>query len=154
MKLSTSFLLLATQLSGILAAVSISNAAAECGELGVMNVSAIDLAAAGITADEVRKCEGHPEGNSLTMAQPSGNNLTLIIKPGEDACVYNSAGGCSANGYCWKTCGQPGDGKWCWIATKGGYGGWQTCKKYTDCGGITTGCGAGCLTTNFCGCSC
>ncbi|KAJ7137490.1 hypothetical protein C8R43DRAFT_1132093 [Mycena crocata] len=133
MKFDCSFFLLATQLSGILAAASVISRASECGELGVMNVSAIDLGAVGITAEEVRTCEGHPMGNSLTRQQLTDMSSPLTIKPGEDSCYYDSAGGCS-DGYCWKACGIPGDGKWCWLAEKFGYGDWQKCKKYTDCG--------------------
>ncbi|KAH6665723.1 hypothetical protein B0J14DRAFT_521661 [Halenospora varia] len=163
MKFNTSLLLLAAQFSGILA-VAVSSRAEECGDLGVMDISSIDLASAGLEAEEVRACEAHPMGDSrvrgdqdwepLTDEQLTANNQTLTPLPDEDSsCYYKAGSGCSG-GYCWKACGTAGDGKWCWLAYKGGYGDWQKCSKYTDCGGVTTGCGAGCITSGSCGCSC
>lgn len=64
--------------------------------------------------------------------------------------------GCT-RGYCWKRCGDPYDkGQWCWTAWSFGYGDWVQCRKTEDCYHrlTTMGCGAGCVKSKACGCSC
>ncbi|KAF8188471.1 hypothetical protein K438DRAFT_1594301 [Mycena galopus ATCC 62051] len=156
MKFNTGLFLFAAQFAGILAA-SVLSPAEQCGDLGVMNISAIDLAAIGITPQDVRTCAGHPEGDAHPMddsRRGGAQNGTLALTPVDDACYYQAGLGCSKNGYCWSACGTPGDGQWCWLAYGAGYGSWQTCTTYADCGGITTACGAGCFATGYCGCGC
>ncbi|KAK1993560.1 hypothetical protein LX36DRAFT_615676 [Colletotrichum falcatum] len=150
-----------------------AGAAAICGDLGVLSFEGGRLPD-GVSPGNVRMCAGHPNGRvrvldpqqgaSLAPMEggaeggvPSANETALPsgLPLTERSCYYNAPYGCSG-GYCWKTCGDPGDGKWCWTATNGGLGSWNQCSTYVDCStnSITAGCGKGCLKPGVCGCSC
>ncbi|KAJ8091971.1 hypothetical protein PM082_024206 [Marasmius tenuissimus] len=73
-------------------------------------------------------------------------------------CKYQSPYGCD-KGSCWKSCGSPGDGNWCWTAKgngsvaegDGSKPGWLGCNTYRDCN-PKAACGKGDCTN--CGCWC
>ncbi|THU83523.1 hypothetical protein K435DRAFT_871193 [Dendrothele bispora CBS 962.96] len=87
---------------------------------------------------------------------PSDGNSSLAKRD----CWFGKPVGCT-NGFCWKTCGNKGDGSWCWTASnKGtctGCGEWFTCSKDSDCN-ANMPCGQDDPTTpqkcDDCGCSC
>lgn len=154
---------IALQITGVISmaapeAVADAAIVAECGALGVMSVTD------GANPDDVRKCADHPIGaqrnrvwQSLAPAEFLEKRTPADLKGGdifarkEQACYYDAGLGCSG-GYCWKACGSPGDGKWCWTAGGDGSGAWLTCKTYNDCNpGSSCGKGFGC---KACGCSC
>lgn len=128
---------------------AVSDAAAECGDLGVMS---LDGVAEGVDPASVRKCVEHPlakspnvEGASVAPRDDSESSL-------EKRCWYGAEYGCT-DGYCWKSCGEAGSGKWCWTAANSdGSGPWYTCKTYEQCNkGMACGTGTNC---GSCGCSC
>ncbi|KAJ7501639.1 hypothetical protein B0H11DRAFT_1799798 [Mycena galericulata] len=151
MKFSSStifFTLVAAALSQV-AASSAVNTADECGALGVMEVP--EILPEGVDPTAIRKCAGHPLG--INGTRPGHNSLEGLVRR---ACVTSGPTvGCeveSGVGYCWKVCGTGGE--WCWTASNGGFGGWDTCITASNCGTDNNeyGCGAG--GCNNCGCSC
>ena len=116
-----------------------------------------------LNPDEIRKCADHPLGHvravdeSLAPMNDTIKGVAVNVKsPVDDACYYDAAYGCSG-GYCWEACGNAGDGKWCWMAAKGGWGSWDTCTTYVDCKSFLSlsACGKGCIKNPLsCGCSC
>ncbi|KAG7090593.1 hypothetical protein E1B28_009698 [Marasmius oreades] len=153
MKFAAGIIFLATQLAGgLCVAVANDAAAAECGALGVM------VADESNHASDVRKCADHPikhEDRRKTWESlaPFDNTTaaSTLTTRNDDACYYDAPSGCSG-GYCWKACGTPGDGKWCWTAAGDGSGKWLTCKSYAECNPkASCGKGIGCAS---CGCSC
>ncbi|KAN0079499.1 hypothetical protein V8E54_004713 [Elaphomyces granulatus] len=115
------------------------NTKAICGDLGdVMDTTNLPD---WVNPNEVRTCKEHPEGD----AGPAGKS------PEIQKCWFGSNLGCSENGYCFKSCGRPGSGQWCWTAENGGHGKWITCSSARDCH-LWDACGAG--GCDKCGCSC
>jgi hypothetical protein len=126
----------------------------------------------GVDPTSIRKCAGHPLG--INGTRPGHNSLegkderiirtdsclmlTILSFLGlvRRACVTSGPTvGCeveSGVGYCWKVCGTGGE--WCWTASNGGFGGWDTCISASNCGTDNNeyGCGAG--GCDNCGCSC
>ncbi|KAL1613955.1 hypothetical protein SLS54_010165 [Diplodia seriata] len=139
---------------------AISDAAAECGSLGVMS---LDNLPEGVDPADVRKCADHPLGSDPSMGESSvapvvdesdgiaadANNDTSPNLQAR-ACWFGAARYGCTDGYCWKTCGS--GGKWCWTAKKGGIGEWYTCGNYRDCK-EKWACGKG-RDCDSCGCSC
>ncbi|KAI1460256.1 hypothetical protein F4805DRAFT_454683 [Annulohypoxylon moriforme] len=144
-------LLLAAFSGSSLAATTLNRAAAsECGDLGVMEYDEAQLPR-GMTSSDVRKCAKHPLGNSRvkgegSLAPEDGTDDAATLQARE--CYYDAQYGCT-DGYCWKSCGQPG--QWCWAAQGDGTGPWVQCASYKDCG-TQFACGKGC--GEKCGCSC
>lgn len=147
------------------ATLSKAEAAAHCGDLGVM---ADYLATIDATEEQIanaRHCIDHPLGRDRDSEEesvaPMDKEERWISTPPpnllvERKCSNSNAYGCSKN-YCWKACGgNPGDGRWCWTADQGGVGAWRGCQTYNDCGvgDEHYGCGQGCSKKNVCGCSC
>lgn len=134
-----------------------SDAADECGSLGVMS---LDNLPAGVDPANVRKCADHPFGNNRPMEGTSlapldDTNVTSADAHKLDArsCKIDrvSSWGCT-DGYCWKIC--DGGGRWCWTATNFGIGPLKTCSSHSDCGNIYY-CGQNCACGNNCGsCAC
>jgi hypothetical protein len=140
----------------------------ECKDLGgKMKVLDIDLPV-GVTQADVRKCEGHPLAHNFNSGGDSSEapvnvnenqNSTQVQtrssleESAAQRCYKKAPYGCDG-GYCWKSCGDKNKGEWCWTANKGGYGAWTTCSNWQDCGTTTYACGAGCVTSRSCGCSC
>ncbi|KAF8206610.1 hypothetical protein K438DRAFT_1577068 [Mycena galopus ATCC 62051] len=147
MKFTTSFIaLVAATLSQT--AASVDTTADECGALGVMEVP--DVLPEGVNPTDIRKCAGHPV--ELNGTRADRDDFQGLVGR---ACVTSAQFGCTevnGVGYCWKVCG-PG-GEWCWTASNGGYGGWDTCISANNCGTDNNayGCGAGGCAS--CGCSC
>ncbi|KAJ6587390.1 hypothetical protein B0H10DRAFT_1961400 [Mycena sp. CBHHK59/15] len=140
---STSFIALVAATLSQIAAASVNTTADECGALGVMKVP--DVLPEGINPTDIRNCAGHPLEINGTRANRDGFQGLI----GRN-CVTGATIGCTQSngvGYCWKVCG-PG-GEWCWTASNGGFGGWDTCISAKDCGTDNNGygCGAG-------GCDC
>ncbi|PHH75066.1 hypothetical protein CDD80_2651 [Ophiocordyceps camponoti-rufipedis] len=131
MKFSSSILLVALQAAGVLSTPG--SAADECGVLGVFKVDLTKLPA-GVDPNAIRKCAEHPLRTSLNRRD----------------CWYGNASGCS-KGYCYRSCGTPGSGQWCWSANNGGLGSWIGCSKDSDC---NTGMACGIGGCKSCGCSC
>ncbi|CEJ83690.1 hypothetical protein VHEMI03225 [[Torrubiella] hemipterigena] len=147
---------------GISAATPEANPSRVCGRLGVtMDV----IETKNMTREELsnlRMCAEHPLGN---IRPTEGESLAPmpdqpIPKPElsvrkADKCEWTAPYGCSGY-YCWKSCGAPGDGQWCWTANNGGKGAWNKCVTYADCGtdDVTFGCGVNCWNGGSCGCSC
>ena len=167
MKLNVGILFAAAQVAGVFSA-AVSNAAAECGDLGVMPSYRAEEIPKGVVAEEIRTCANHPLGrerhlDTASLApkeaderEPSEINFTPADAVKSEAnvleertCEYDAPYGCS-KGYCWKVCG--GGGEWCWTAANGGLGSWLTCTTWNDCGQITYACGRGLC--DDCGCSC
>ncbi|KAF8206639.1 hypothetical protein K438DRAFT_1577493 [Mycena galopus ATCC 62051] len=169
MKFTTSFIALVAATLSQTAAASVDTTADECGALGVMEVP--DVLPEGVNPTDIRKCAGHPVELNGTRADRDdfqGKYKTVIrtdmyLMPTTvlflglvgRACVTSAQFGCTevnGVGYCWKVCG-PG-GEWCWTASNGGYGGWDTCISANNCGTDNNayGCGAGGCAS--CGCSC
>ncbi|KAL0564558.1 hypothetical protein V5O48_017487, partial [Marasmius crinis-equi] len=119
MKFTVAIVFLATQLNGVFS-VAIRDGE-ECGALGVMAVDG--------DATDVRKCANHPLGrdrfDTWESLAPIEANETSLTSRAEEKCFYDAPYGCSG-GYCWKACGSPGDGKWCWTAGGDGSGAWLT----------------------------
>lgn len=139
--------------TGILSAIIDTHAAADgCGNLGVM----IDNGTLpeGVDPTQLRKCVDHPLGKpDLTprgeLADTAGTLVKRVCDPG------SAKWGCS-NGYCWKLCGPPGSGNWCWTARDEGYGDWITCSSSTECS-LSFACGqpgGANVPCDACGCKC
>ncbi|KAJ7197938.1 hypothetical protein GGX14DRAFT_374572 [Mycena pura] len=168
MKFSTGFLALVAAMLSQIAAASVDTAA-ECGALGgVMKVP--DVLPEGVNLTDIRNCAGHPlginetrtgsegfiQGKYKTIIQKDSYLMsTITSRPGR-ACETRETLVCTKGkdgvGYCWKVCGRGGE--WCWTASNGGFGGWDTCIDASDCGTDNNeyGCGAGGCAD--CGCSC
>ncbi|KAK0621107.1 hypothetical protein DIS24_g11445 [Lasiodiplodia hormozganensis] len=156
MKFNAILLLAAAAFSPVFSA-AVSDAAAECGSLGVMS---LDGVAEGVDPASVRKCAEHPLGNTPNVESSSSsfapvddsNDTTTELGLEKRACWWGAEYGCT-DGYCWKTCGAAGSGKWCWTASNSdGSGPWYTCSTYKNCNmGMACGTGKNC---NSCGCSC
>ncbi|KAJ7359942.1 hypothetical protein DFH08DRAFT_769950 [Mycena albidolilacea] len=150
MKFSTSFITLVAAMLSQTSAASVDTTADECGALGVMKVP--DVLPEGVNPTDIRNCAGHPLGFNGTKADHEG----LIQGLAGRACETRETLGCTKGkdgvGYCWKVCGTGGE--WCWTASNGGFGGWDTCINASDCGTDNNqyGCGAGGCAD--CGCSC
>ncbi|KAJ7232483.1 hypothetical protein B0H12DRAFT_1145201 [Mycena haematopus] len=146
---STRFLTLVAAALFQIATASVNTTAAdECGALGVLEVP--DVLPEGVNPTDIRTCAGHPLEVNGTRANRDGFQ-GLAAR----ACVTDATLGCTVEngvGYCWKVCGT--GGQWCWTASNGGYGGWDTCISAKDCGTDNNefGCGAG--GCDSCGCSC
>ncbi|OAA49718.1 hypothetical protein ISF_09421 [Cordyceps fumosorosea ARSEF 2679] len=119
------------------ARLSYEVAEAVCGGLGVMNTTALP---ASINVEDARICADHPLGSPELPQQLDKRK-----------CWYGQPVGCNRHGYCYKSCGPPGTGMWCWTAQRDGFGPWERCSKGSDCSG-TMGCGAG--GCKGCGCGC
>ncbi|KAJ7062581.1 hypothetical protein C8F01DRAFT_1134608 [Mycena amicta] len=133
-------------------AASVNTTADECGAFGVMEVP--DILPQGVNPANIRKCAGHPLEVNGTSANRNGFHEEGLVGR---ACVTSGPTvGCTKGqdgvGYCWKVCGT--GGQWCWTASNGGFGGWDTCITASDCGTDNNqfGCGAGGCSS--CGCSC
>ncbi|KAI9371050.1 hypothetical protein BJX61DRAFT_512793 [Aspergillus egyptiacus] len=148
------------------------DAVVECGDLDVMRVNAADLPE-GVTPRNVRKCLEHPLGRNRDVKGASLAPLDAVddsfynstdsdtspVEARSDglgtqeerACYHKAPYGCS-RGYCWKACGDKEKGEWCWTAENLGWGDWDTCSSWRDCGVKTYSCGRGCPFS--CGCSC
>lgn len=164
MKLNIGLIAIAITFTGAYAATATdAKAAAECGDLGVMTIDLSTLSDS-MNASDVRQCREHPEGRNrdgsslapieeFEKRDPADIKRASLLAPREaQACEYSAGLGCSRRGYCWKACGSPGDGKWCWTAAGDGSGAWLTCNTYADCNpNAQCGKGTGCLS---CGCSC
>ncbi|KAJ7155182.1 hypothetical protein C8R46DRAFT_960348 [Mycena filopes] len=152
MKFSTATFigLVATALSQTVAA-RVNTTAEECGALGVLEVP--ETLPEGVDPTNIRKCAGHPLELNGTSANRDGFRDTGLTAR---SCVTSGPTvGCSVVngvGYCWKVCGT--GGQWCWTASNGGFGGWDTCITASNCGTDNNqyGCGAG--GCDSCGCSC
>ncbi|KAJ2990935.1 hypothetical protein NUW58_g2715 [Xylaria curta] len=104
------------------------------GERMDVNISALPE---GIDPNNIRKCAEHP--------------LSGLVEPmDERACHWGDPAGCT-RGYCWKSCGLPNSGNWCWTATHDGWGDWIRCNANSDCR-TSYACGTG--NCAACGCSC
>ncbi|KAI1379484.1 hypothetical protein F4677DRAFT_464780 [Hypoxylon crocopeplum] len=161
MRFDAPILLLATHAACLFGAGAADQATTkQCGDLGVLQIDQTNLPE-GVNLSEVRKCTNHPlkshsrvKGRgSLAPMGAAGvlegtgyDNATSLIQPRD--CRYDAPFGC-ADGYCWKSCGNPGE--WCWTARNQGLGAWYTCNPYQDCGSDTYDCGRNC---DKCGCSC
>lgn len=145
MKFSPSIVALAAAMLSQTVGAAITSAAAECGNLGVMEVP--DTLPEGVTADKVRKCAAHPlDANGESLSR----EVNDLVKRGAQECETKASFGCS-KGFCWKVCG-PG-GEWCWTASDEGTGPWKTCNTFKDCGSDDSfACGVEC--GEKCGCSC
>ncbi|KAJ6493475.1 hypothetical protein DFH09DRAFT_1451260 [Mycena vulgaris] len=171
MKFSTSFIALVAAMLSQIAAASVDTTADECGALGVLKVP--DVLPKGVNPTDIRNCAGHPLGINGTRTDSEGfiqGNYKTIIQTDlylmptivlflglvGRACETRETLGCTKGkdgvGYCWKVCGTGGE--WCWTASNGGFGGWDTCINASDCGTDNNeyGCGAGGCAD--CGCSC
>jgi len=178
MKLSiTIFHLAVLQMTTVISAPT-EDAAAECGDLGVMSIP--NRLLAGVNPAEVRKCLEHPLAHSEPSPYPpqppptradlwatvavdlsieSGPESSVVVARAEvtadlvpRACFFGDQYGCSG-GYCWKRCGLQGE--WCWLAYNAGYGAWTKCFRAADCVGFAQpepDCGKG--GCDACGCSC
>ncbi|KAG7090628.1 hypothetical protein E1B28_009741 [Marasmius oreades] len=154
MKFAVGIIFLATQLAGgLCVAVPNSDAAAECGALGVM------VADESNHAGTIRKCADHPIEDRRKTWQSlapfdhvnATSSTSTLTARSDEACFYDAPYGCSG-GSCWKSCGTPGDGKWCWTADGDGSGPWLSCSTYSDCNpNAACGKGIGCAR---CGCGC
>ncbi|KAF2014196.1 hypothetical protein BU24DRAFT_451318 [Aaosphaeria arxii CBS 175.79] len=163
MKLTIGLVALALQLTGVVAGRTPDEVAAlteKCGDLGVQQVPE------GADPANYRDCANHPLGNNYRTAKEQslspeegiharGDVANMkgadIFKRKQQACEWNSREGCSG-GYCWKSCGSPGE--WCWTAAGDGGGPWLQCRSYNDCN-FSANCGKGCKPgNNSCGCSC
>lgn len=107
------------------ARMSETEAAAVCGELGVIDTSQIPKE---INPESVRTCLEHPEGRpELPFAKRECISLKKLW-------------GCSKNGYCWQSCieNKPpppkGQSRWCWATVGSPFGPWKRCSKDSDCG--------------------
>ncbi|KAM6509703.1 hypothetical protein FALCPG4_017350 [Fusarium falciforme] len=77
-------------------------------------------------------------------------------------CWYGRNAGCSKTGWCFHTCGNPSNGRWCWMAHSAGTGPWLSCGNDRDCinAEATKNVGCGTRKDGFstdcdgCGCSC
>lgn len=107
-----------------------------CGDLGVIDIRDVPE---GVNRNEVRMCDNHPLG---------AVHQTLHKRD----CWFDAPVGCS-KGYCWKTCGARGSGKWCWTAENEGYGDWISCNTDEDCSAAAA-CGVGGKDCTACGCDC
>ncbi|KAJ7765824.1 hypothetical protein DFH07DRAFT_1014232 [Mycena maculata] len=124
-----------TRVASALSDARAADAAAECGDLGAMTVNPDELPK-DVQPTDVRKCADHPLGHvhpDDESLAPMNETLKGVKSPVGDACYYGAPYGCSG-GYCWEACGVAGDGQWCWMASKGGWGSWDTCETYADCG--------------------
>ena len=155
--------LLAFQATTILsAAVSprdSSSDAAECGDLGVMDWSNIDLPK-DVDRTKLRKCKEHPRFQEALTSR-NDNPADKIFE--KRACYYGNYVGCD-NGWCWQRCNvatsaEAAKGNWCWMAWNNGAGDWVSCKaenNYSDCVSAMftykTDCGKG--DCKSCGCGC
>ncbi|KAL8404329.1 hypothetical protein RB594_009256 [Gaeumannomyces avenae] len=155
MKFTITLVAMAAQLAGLAAAVPATTEPADCGELGVLEWKAEDFKdRPDVDLGAIRKCnEPFAPGK-----QPHDPRAASSAKRDDDllgnplhkrACWYGKEFGCT-DGRCWKKCG---DGPWCWTARNGGFGGWYTCGKDSDC---NTGqsCGQSTGSCKECGCSC
>ncbi|KAJ6531697.1 hypothetical protein B0H10DRAFT_1642280, partial [Mycena sp. CBHHK59/15] len=118
----------------------------DCGALSVMKVP--DVLPEGVNPTDIRKCAGHPleingtranrdgfQGKYETVIRTDSYLMPTIVGLIGRNCVTGASVGCTqSNGvwFCWKVCG-PG-GEWCWTASNGGFGGWDTCISAKDCG--------------------
>ncbi|KAK6539393.1 hypothetical protein TWF694_009618 [Orbilia ellipsospora] len=166
MKFTITALFLIAQITGGMAA-AVSVDAAECGELGLLEVHNLP---SGVDHTQLRKCAGHPMGRDRDLPNASlvywtdeqrekaqnapkldaRSVVATLSGRGANACWNGASTGCS-KGYCWKTCGS--NGEWCWTAANGGAGDWLKCSNGNEC---TDGsaCGQGCFQSKACGCSC
>lgn len=155
MKFSFAIALSAFALGGI--SMTADDAAKQCGELGVMQEYLNALATSKqVDTSEIRMCKEHPAGTP-------GEAMDDVVKRAADpeaasllaprACWHGRTVGCSQSGYCYKACGESGDGKWCWTA-KGanGLGDWITCQNNNDCN-RSASCGHGGCAACGCGCN-
>ncbi|CEJ89229.1 hypothetical protein VHEMI05084 [[Torrubiella] hemipterigena] len=112
--------------------VILSEAQAECGELGV------------VTADNM------PPGTDLTKARTCLNHPLGLESPAlskrKAQCWFDKYSGCS-KGYCWKVCDDYNS--FCWVAEDNGSGPWITCKTDSQCN-RSMACGVG----NCASCGC
>ena len=137
---------LALQATGILAAAA-SKDAADCGELGVLDWSQVNIPT-DVDHNDLRKCRDHPE-TLTTRNENKGSNLLQ-----KRECWDGKSFGCSNTGWCWMRCGGT---KWCWLARDKGYGDWLSCNNDDQCIAAfqidqIAGCGKG--NCADCGCSC
>lgn len=149
MKLTTSTLFMSLAVSAF--SLPASSAQVECGELGVMDWSKVEIPD---TADStnLRKCKEHPA--TLTGLRRKDSALQ------KRRCVRQSNKqdwGChQKTGHCWMRCGKvKRGGQWCWEAFENGVGPWSTCQTDIDClrnRQRGTGCSIG--DCKDCGCSC
>ncbi|RSM20106.1 hypothetical protein CDV31_000900 [Fusarium ambrosium] len=102
----------------------------ECGDLGVMDWSAVDLPDY-VDSSSLRKCKEHPENIVSPNKRDESNVLQerACSPPGE----HGKRWGCSKGGYCWINCGSLLRGEWCWEAMNYGTGEWSKCKEDDDC---------------------
>lgn len=162
MRFTIGLVALAFQAVGVLSLRSEAELAAlveECGDLGVAAIPE------GADPSHYRHCANHPLGehiewddNDLAPMEVNKPRRDVAAMKGSEifarACYDKAPYGCD-RGYCWKTCGSPGE--WCWTALgNDGRGDWRKCAAYTDCsGGDDHKCGQGCKQgSKACGCSC
>ncbi|RSL43488.1 hypothetical protein CEP51_016356 [Fusarium floridanum] len=131
-------------------ALPASNAQAECGELGVMDWTNVEIPDT-VNRTNLRTCKEHPA--TLTTIKERDNILQerRCIPPGK-----KQKWGCDQEtGYCWMNCGKVKKGEWCWEAFEYGIGAWSNCKTDLDCFRNTER-GARCSIGDCesCGCGC
>lgn len=150
---ATTLSLLVLQTTGVLAAAvsKLADAAdaVDCGDLGVMDWSHVDLPG-GIDRNDLRKCKEHP----LALTSRQVNEGVQLLQKRE--CWYEKKIGCSSGGWCFKNCATYNPGAWCWLARNKGFGNWVGCVNDADCILVeSTGwsaCGQG--DCEACGCNC
>ncbi|ATY64232.1 hypothetical protein CCM_01491 [Cordyceps militaris CM01] len=114
--------------------VTHTEAAALCGDLGVMEVPV------GMDPYTVRACKEHPsslETEALTLEKRK--------------CWYGPPSGCSRQHWCYRSCDNGGQGSWCWTTVGSPLGAWKSCGRDEDCSPSDPCSGGGC---KKCGCGC
>ncbi|KAM5349924.1 hypothetical protein ACJ41O_006429 [Fusarium nematophilum] len=128
-----------------------NNAAAECGDLGVMDWSQEDLPDY-VDRNDLRKCKEHPATLAGLVSLNKKDN-TLQERKCEPPGSREKWGCDTETGYCWMNCGKVDKGEWCWEAFNYGRGRWSKCEKDNDCF-FNTERGARCSIGNCVGCGC
>ncbi|KAF2679375.1 hypothetical protein K458DRAFT_314759 [Lentithecium fluviatile CBS 122367] len=126
MEFNIGLLVFALHVTGVLSVAAPDAAyaalAAECGDLGVMEIPD------GAPASEYRRCKKHPLGNDKSIYEtslaPSEEGLerraadprqlkgSKVFGRAAQRCYYDTGLGCSG-GSCWQVRRSLGDGKWC-----------------------------------------
>ncbi|KAH9882683.1 hypothetical protein J1614_000919 [Plenodomus biglobosus] len=159
MKVAISLIALILQATNALSTTT-AELAQECGALDIMEIPD------GANPNDYRHCKSHPLGPDRRIyanqdlaagVDPSPKRDLGAVKAADIfgrealACWWDAPLGCT-DGYCWKSCGNPGE--WCWTAYNNGVGDWARCGRAGDCQ-ASDACGQGCKSGDkACGCSC
>ncbi|PHH75992.1 hypothetical protein CDD80_1893 [Ophiocordyceps camponoti-rufipedis] len=113
--------------------------------LSIMTMDSVSLPDESL--DKPRE-HGNSSDGTLSTTRPYPNTKRLFML--QRGCWSGRKFGCSAGGYCFKSCGP--QGQWCWVARRGlkKRNIWITCKEDSDCNSDML-CGRGCV---HCRCGC